>query len=124
MMELTIKGNVYQFNFGMGFMREINKTLGKPLDGIPGKEENIGMQYKIAGVISGDCEALVDVLYAANKGREPRVTRQLLDDYIDEVEDIEAFFDEVLDFLKRMNATKKITLNLLKEYERQKKAEA
>ena len=24
-MELTINGQVYQFNFGMGFMREMNK---------------------------------------------------------------------------------------------------
>lgn len=27
MMELTINGQVYQFNFGMGFLREMNKKL-------------------------------------------------------------------------------------------------
>jgi hypothetical protein len=124
MMELTINGAVYQFNFGMGFMREINKMLGKPIDGIPGEKENIGMQFKIAGVISGDCEALVDVLLAANKGQNPRVTQMLLDSYIDEVDDIDAFFQMVIDFLKQGNASKKITVNLLEEYEKQMKANA
>ena len=36
MMELTIKGQVYQFNFGMGFLREINKQTNVPVDGAPG----------------------------------------------------------------------------------------
>ena len=125
MLELTIKETVYQFNFGVGFLREINKRLGKPIDGIPGEKENIGAQFKIAGVIAGDVEALVDVLDVANKTEKPRVTRDLLDYHIDnEVEDIDTLFESVIDFLKQKNATKKITLNLLKEYEKQMKAEA
>ena len=28
-MELTINGQVYQFNFGMGFMKEMNKKVSK-----------------------------------------------------------------------------------------------
>lgn len=119
MLELTIKGEVYQFKFGMGFMREINKRLGKPIDGIPGEKENVGMQFRIAGVISRDPEALVDVLETANKGFKPRVTKEILDNYIDdEVEDIEKLFDTVIDFLKQANATKNVTLKLLKEYEK------
>ena len=125
MLELTIKETVYQFNFGVGFLREINKRLGKPIDGIPGEKENIGAQFKIAGVIAGDVEALVDVLDVANKTEKPRVTRDLLDYHIDnEVEDVDTLFESVIDFLKQKNATKKITLNLLKEYEKQMKAEA
>ena len=27
MKELTIKGQVYQFNFGMGFLKDIDKTV-------------------------------------------------------------------------------------------------
>ena len=33
-MELTINGQVYQFNFGMGFMREMNKKVSMPVDGV------------------------------------------------------------------------------------------
>ena len=121
MLELTIKGTVYQFNFGMGFMRAINKLVGTPVDGLPDVKKNIGLQYYIAGVIDGDVEALVDVLDMANKNNEPRVTRDLLDFYIDDEEtDIDALFDTVLDFLEKTNATKKVVANLLAMVEAEK----
>lgn len=114
MLELTINGQVYEFHFGMGFMREINKRIGTPVDGLPDVKKNIGLQYMVAGVIDGDIEALVDVLDVANKGKTPRVTKMLLDEYIDNEEtDIDALFESVLDFLKRENATKKTVANLL-----------
>lgn len=114
MLELTINGQVYEFHFGMGFMREINKRIGTPVDGLPDVKKNIGLQYMVAGVIDGDIEALVDVLDVANKGKTPRVTKMLLDEYIDNEEtDIDALFESVLDFLKRENATKKTVSNLL-----------
>lgn len=99
MMELTIDGNVYEFSFGMGFMREINKRVGTSVDGVPDVKKNIGLQYMVASIIDGDVEALVEVLDTANKGKKPRVTRFLLDSYIDDEEtDIDALFNEVLDF--------------------------
>ena len=121
MLELTIKGTVYQFNFGMGFMRAINKLVGTPVDGLPDVKKNIGLQYYIAGVIDGDVEALVDVLDMANKNNEPRATRDLLDSYIDDEEtDIDALFDTVLGFLEITNATKKVAANLLAMVEAEK----
>lgn len=36
MMELTINGTVYQFKFGMGFLREANKLTVVPVQGMPG----------------------------------------------------------------------------------------
>lgn len=121
MMELTINGEVYQFNFGMGFLREINKRVSVPVDNIPDVKRNIGLSYLISGVIDRDPEDLVSLLEAANKSLTPRVTRQLLDNYIDDPEtDIDALFEQVIDFLKSANATKKTTLELLAEVERQK----
>lgn len=121
MFELTIDGTVYEFNFGMGFMREINKKIGTPVDGLPDVKKNIGLQYMVAGVIDGDVEALVDVLDVANKGKSPRVTRALLDSYIDNDEtDIDKLFEDVLDFLKSTNATKKTVTTLLKAMEERK----
>lgn len=121
MMELTINGEVYQFNFGMGFLREINKRVSVPVDNIPDVKRNIGLSYLISGVIDRDPEDLVSILEAANKSLTPRVTRQLLDNYIDDPEtDIDALFEQVIDFLKSANATKKTTLDLLEEVKRQK----
>lgn len=122
MFELTINNNVYQFNFGMGFLREVNKKVGTPVDGLPDVKKNIGLQYYIASVIDGDLEALVDILEVANKSQNPRVTRALLDSYIDdENTDIDELFGSVLDFLKSANATKRTAVALLEAIEEQKK---
>jgi hypothetical protein len=125
MFELTINGVVYSFNFGMGFMREINKKIARPVDGMPDVKKSVGLQYAVAGIIDNDVEVLVDMLDVANKGNSPRVTKALLDDYIDNSEtDIDELFKEVLDFLKSANATKKITNLLLEAVEAEKAKQA
>lgn len=119
MFELTIKENVYQFKFGMGFMREINKRVKNQVEGLKGVEQNIGLRFFISAVISGDMEALVEVLNVANFGMTPRVTNGLLDAYLeDEATDIDKLFEDVLDFLKTANVTKKVTLEILAEVEK------
>ena len=113
MMELTINGTVYEFNFGMGFLREINKRVQTPVDGLKGVDKNIGLQFTVASIIDGDVEALVDALDIANKGMNPRLTRQALDAYIDDADtDIDGLFTMVIDFLSKANATKKTVASL------------
>ena len=113
MMELTINGTVYEFNFGMGFLREINKRVQTPVDGLKGVDKNIGLQFTVASIIDGDVEALVDALDIANKGMNPRLTRQALDAYIDDADtDIDGLCSMVIDFLARANATKKTVASL------------
>lgn len=118
MFELTISGEVYQFNFGMGFLRKINKKVNQPVDGLKDVKKDIGLGYMVLLLIDRDVEALVDVLLASNEGTK-RVTQSMLDSYIDnEVEDIEQLFVEVLDFLRQANATKKKTIELMEEAEK------
>lgn len=122
MFELTINNEVYGFNFGMGFMREINRTMQQPVDGVPGAKQNVGLRFKIAGIMDGDIEALEDVLEAANKGSEPRLTRAVLDAHIeDENTDIDGLFEDVMAFLSKANATKK-TVAMLREMVEKEKA--
>ena len=52
MFELTINEQVYQFHFGMGFLREINKTVSAPVDGLQGVKKNMGLRYTAAGIIA------------------------------------------------------------------------
>lgn len=121
MLELTIKEKVYQFNFGMGFMREVNKKYQKPIDGVKDAKENIGLQMMVAGLNARDAEFLVEVLYAANIGQTPRVSKELLDFHIDnECDDIDMLFESVMDFLKSANATKNVTNRFLEALEAQK----
>ncbi|MFR2776760.1 MAG: tail assembly chaperone [Anaerostipes sp.] len=116
MYELQINRNTYQFNFGLGFMRDLNKNLTVPVENIKGKTKEIGMRYTIAEVIDGDIEALEKVLLTANKGFSPRLERGELDAHIEnEDTDIEQLFETVLGFLEKANVSKKTTTELLKE---------
>ena len=121
MFELTINDVVYNFRFGMGFIRAINKTMSTPIDGIPGERQNVGLRYKVGCLYDGDVEALVEILDFANKTEKPRVTREMLDSYIDNPDtDIDALFNEVLDFLRQNNATKKVVAELQKMVDEQR----
>ena len=121
MLELTINETVYSFNFGMGFMREINALVGKPVDGVPNKTQNIGLRFYVLGLLDYDLEMLVDVLMAANKGMNPRATRALIESHIDSPDtDIDALFKEVLDFLSGANATKKAVAAVMEAVEAEK----
>nr|DAI79178.1 MAG TPA: tail assembly chaperone [Caudoviricetes sp.] len=120
-MELTINGQVYQFIFGMGFMREMNKKVNMPVDGIKDAKKNIGLRYTVAGIMDGDVEALEELLLVANKGQNPRATTEILDEYIDDPDtDIDQLFEDTMGFLKNANATKKCVQNLEKTIEEEK----
>lgn len=121
MMELTISGQVYQFNFGMGFLRDANKMISTSVDGIKDVKKDIGARYMIARVIDGEPDALVDLLDVANKGQNPRVTKALLDSYIDDPDtDVDALFEDTLDFLGKANATKKSMAKMMEAIEESK----
>lgn len=105
MFELTIKGTVYPFNLGIGFVREINKTVKVEMSGV---KEDAGLTMAMTHLYDGSVIALVDILDFANKGREPRASKQDLEDYIEDPDtDIEKLFDDVIGFFTKSNATKK-----------------
>ena len=74
MMELTIDGAVYQFRFGMGFLREANKTAKIPVQGMPGTTKEVGARYLIARVvIDQDVGFRVDLRNARDHGLDIQV---------------------------------------------------
>ena len=104
--ELIMNGQPYAFNFGMGFLKEINS---KAVSKVPNSNYSIntGLKFIMAQVIDRDVEALCDVLMVANRGETPRLNVKELYAFIeDENTDIEAVFDEVIDFFGKANATK------------------
>lgn len=129
MFELTINNNVYKFVFGMGFLKDLDPTITRKIDGVTGKVEKLGVQYAVAGIIDGNIEDLVTVLdygnkYAASEKSE-RLSRNDIEAYIeDENTDIDTLFKDVLDFLSRANVTKKIVANIQKAIEEQKAKQA
>ena len=108
MFELTIRDKVYQFRFGMGFVREIEKTRQQKADN--GIVQNVGLQYAIAALIDEDPIEVVNILEIANRTEKDRVPKNYLDEYIeDENTDLEALCKEILDFFEKGNCTKKKT---------------
>lgn len=121
MYELTIDGTVYQFKFGMGFAREIDKKRKTVVNGV---EQDAGLQFAVAAIIDQDPVELVNILNLANKGMNPRVTEKLLDAHLDdENTDIEQVFEDVLDFFRKSNSTKKKTA-MIEELVEKEKAKA
>lgn len=121
MYELKINGQMVKFNFGMGFLREINKTVAVPVDGLKDVKQNVGLRYNVGRLADNDVEALVEVLFMANKGCDPRITMDGLDAFInDENTDIDEVFEKTMGFLKKANATKNATLDALNAIEKEK----
>ena len=118
-MELVINGNVYQFSFNIGFLRNINKTITVDVDGMDGVKRNVGLRYSVGLLLDGDLETLVDVLELANKGQSTRLTKKAIEDYIDNADtDVDEVFDSVIEGLKQANATKKATLATIEAIEK------
>lgn len=120
MFELTIKDKVYPFRFGIGFLREIEKTKVQKLE--DGSTANVGLQYAVAALIDEDPLQVIEILDIANKTETAnRVKKKDLEAYIeDENTDFEAMCKEILDFFAKSNATKKKTLAVMELVENEK----
>ncbi|MDD6512779.1 tail assembly chaperone [Sharpea azabuensis] len=121
-MELTIGNQVYEFKAGIGFMREANKRVVEKIDNTD-TYRGVGLTYLVAGIIDGDIDDLVDALDLMNKGMKPRVTRAQLDEYVEDVEDIDKLFEDVLDFFANANVSKRIVKNLTERIKKAQEAE-
>ena len=114
-MELTINEKVYNFKFGIGFVRHLD---GKSSINQNGVQFGIGLETLIPNLLTGNTVTLSDCLFAANMTENPRITQDQLDNYIDDDgTDIDFLFNSVLEELKKSNATKKKVILLTTEYE-------
>lgn len=108
MFELVIKDVAYPLNFGMGFVRKLDKSVNIPVDGLPGVKKDIGLTYAIMSLMDNDIVMLANVIDIANEGQNPRLTKPAIDAYLeDENTNIEELFDKILGFFKSANCTKR-----------------
>lgn len=124
MFELTINEKVYPFRFGIGFLREIDKTRVQKLE--DGSTVNVGLQYAVAALIDEDPLQVVEILDIANKLETAnRVKKKDLEAYIeDENTDFEGLCKDILDFFAQNNVTKKKTLAVMELVEKEKAKKA
>ena len=108
MFELVIKDVAYPLNFGMGFVRKLDKSVNIPVDGLTGVKKDIGLTYAIMSLMDNDIVMLANVIDIANEGQNPRLTKAAIDAYLeDENTNIEELFDKILGFFKSANCTKR-----------------
>lgn len=103
--ELVINGTTYEFNFGMGFIREIDPKHTQKSNGIT---QNIGLAVELAKISEGDLVALFEALRIANKGFKPRLEQAEFDAWIESADtDIDKVFEDIESFFDNSNCCKR-----------------
>ena len=108
-----IDGKIRNFKFGIGFVRDIDKT--KMTKGDDGEQHKMGLTYAIAGLIDQDFEKLIDCLMYGNKygGDTETLSRAQIEAWLDADETtLERECNDLLDFFENANFTKKKTQEL------------
>lgn len=107
-MELTINGKKYQLNFGVGFVRNLDKFYG--LSNQAGFSLGLGLTKAIPALRSYDPAVLAEVVQCA---AEPAISLVDVDHYLDDPKtDIEKVFESVQKELSEANAVKLAVKNL------------
>ena len=109
--ELVINGTTYEFNFGMGYIRQIDPKHTNKVNGVM---QNIGLVVEMAKIMEGDIIALFETLRMANRGCVPRLEQAEFDKWIENPEtDIEEVFEAVLGFFGNSNCCKMMYKRLM-----------
>lgn len=117
-----INGKLCEFNFGLGFVREIDKS--RLVEGEDKQKHKMGLTYAIAGLMDGDFERLIDCLFLGHKfGPDTeKLTRSDIEKWMD-TEDFDPVKEcnDLLDFFGKCGFTKKKTEELKEAVDKDKK---
>lgn len=117
-MELEIKGKIYSFKFGVGFLKEINSRYKEFVQ--VGVQLPIGFKYMVARMLDEDVEAIEDILITANKTEKDRVPKRDLEEYLEsEDTDLHELSFNIRDFLLKANVCKKSMTEILETLEKE-----
>lgn len=113
-MQITINGKEYGLNFGVAFIREIDKIAGVQMN-LNGEAQNFGlsMMKVLPGLQARNAAVLSDVIYAAAWDNRKRPSRRDVDDMIDDPKtDLGKLFADVTKAMNQANAVKVVTKNI------------
>lgn len=79
-MKITINGKEQELNFGVRFVRELDKVAGMEAGGM---SLGMGLTKSLPALNAYDPAVLSDVIYSATFRNSPRVGRNDVDDYLD-----------------------------------------
>lgn len=119
-MEIEVNGEIYQLVAGFGFLHEVNKKLAVDVQSIGTKKE-VGLKFMVASIIDGDIDALADCIFYMNSGQSPRLKKSQIESYLEDVEDIDKVFEDVINFLSHANVCRKEVMQLMSVQEAETK---
>lgn len=119
-MEIEVNGEIYQLVAGFGFLHEVNKKVTVDVPNT-GKKKEVGLKFMVASIIDGDIDALADCIFYMNVGQTPRLKKADVENYLEDVDDIDKVFDDVINFLSQANVCKKEVRPLVSTQEAEKK---
>ncbi len=102
-MELTIKGTDYTIKFGTKFVRVMDEKFTMNRDGMT---FGAGLESTVGFLFSKKITTLADYIYYGTVTEKKRPSLNDVEDFLDDAEDIEAIFDEVIAELESSNASK------------------
>ena len=108
-MEIKINGKNVELNFGVAFVRELDKVAGMKVNG---QSFGFGLTKSLPALQAYDPAVLADVLYCAAWDNKPRLTQKAIDEFIDTDSDLEKVFDEVNKAIAESNAVKVAAKNM------------
>ena len=111
-MELTINGNTQALNFGVRFVRELDKVAGIEKSGV---QLGFGLTRSLPGMQTYNPATLSDVIYAATATNSPRPSQNDVDDYVDGIETVEEseqLFEQINEGIDKANALKAALKNM------------
>lgn len=121
-MILTINDIDYEIKFGIGFVRRLDEKYYTK--GVAGAQFGLGLESRLPLLLAGDTLVLAEFLYMGTAHLDKRPKQADIDDFIDTVGDIDALFDEVVDELKKQNATRRKTLKITEAFDKDEKETA
>lgn len=104
-MNIEINGTDYEVRFGIAFVRALDERYHT--DGKNGSTFGLGLESTLPFVLTGDAVKLSEVIHTGTAHLKKRPTTAQVDDYVDSHENIDELFAEVIDELKKQNATRK-----------------
>jgi len=111
-MIIKINGKDHEFKPGIRFVNEVDKTFAGA-----NAQYGAGMVYLLPRLLDFNVPSLAKMLYLGTCTEKNRPKEDDVNTYVEEVEDIEALFQEALETLKNANATKLQVKKLLELYE-------
>lgn len=110
-MDITVNEKTYHFKFGYGFLARINEKYSLDKNGI---ELRLGIGTIITNLMLGDMQTTFEALLMANETEKPKITLDLLDQYLNEV-GAEKLINDVIEELKKSEYTKRLVNQTLQE---------